>query len=228
MAEEKVWFEPGPNSWAREGSAGRTKVELLPYLQPWLTGAATGATTAKPKTILEVASGFGEHSAYYAENTPATTFQPTEAQEPCIDGIAKLAAEAPHKNILPPLKLNVLSSPQWKVVADESGPFDGVFVMNMLHISPWESTVKFFEESGKLLKGTPGAFVAVYGAFKRDGKFTGEGDRLFDLDLKRRDERWGIRDLESEVVPEAKKSGFALKELHSMNYNNWFIVWTIE
>ncbi|KAK7202396.1 hypothetical protein BZA70DRAFT_292290 [Myxozyma melibiosi] len=234
MSSEEPFFTPGRNSWATGGSATRTKTECYPVLQPLFLG--TSSSLAKPsspsseRVLLEVAAGFGEHVAYFAENTPTVKFQPTEAQNECVAGIADHAATAVHKNILPPQHLNVLAPAQWDAVLKASGPFDGIYMFNMLHISPWESTVFLFEQAQKVLKksDTPGtAFLAVYGTFKRNGEFSGEGDRLFDLDLKRRDERWGIRDLESQIFPEAEKNGFKLKERHEMNYNNLLLVWTL-
>lgn len=230
---EEPFFTPGKNSWATGGSASRTKTECYPILRPLFLGISSSLTPSKlsePRTLLEVAGGFGEHVSYFAEQTPEVKFQSTEAQPECIVGIADYAASAPHKNILPPLHLNVLSPIQWSAVFEKTGPYDGIYLFNMLHISPWESTVLLFEQAGKVLKRaeTPGtAFLAVYGTFKRNGEFSGEGDRLFDIDLKRRDERWGIRDLESEVFPEAEKNGFKLRERHEMHYNNLILVWTL-
>ncbi|KAK9239530.1 hypothetical protein V1525DRAFT_397688 [Lipomyces kononenkoae] len=228
VADESNMYIPGPNSWASGGSADRNKVELIPLLSPWLTGAAmNNGIPMESRKVLEVASGFGTQVSYFAEQTPSVTFQPTEAQDECIEAMKVVAELAKHRNILPPLELNVLSDQDWLNCAETSGPYDGIFVLNMLHISVWESTEKLFLHAGKLLQGRSAGFLAVYGAFKRDGEFSGEGDRLFDIDLKRRDSRWAIRDLESEIIPEAEKNGLKLKECHQMSFNNLLTIWTL-
>ncbi|KAK9366891.1 hypothetical protein V1509DRAFT_628240 [Lipomyces kononenkoae] len=228
MAEESDMYIPGSNSWASAGSADRNKVEVLPLISQWLTGAAMNeGIPIEPRKVLEVASGFGAQVSYFAEHTPSVTFQPTEAQDECIEAMKVVAEQAKHHNILPPLKLNVLSDTDWLNSAEKSGPYDGIFVLNLLHISVWESTEKLFLHAGKLLQRRTAGFLAVYGAFKRNGEFSGEGDRLFDIDLKRRDSRWAIRDLESEIIPEAKKNGLQMKECRQMAFNNLLTVWTL-
>ncbi|KAK9323513.1 hypothetical protein V1517DRAFT_320043 [Lipomyces orientalis] len=228
MTNESNIYVPGPNSWAKPGSAERNKVEVLPLLQPWLTGAAlNNGTPIEPRKVLEVASGFGKQVSHFAESTPSVTFQPTEAQDECVEAMKEVAKQAANGNILPPVKLNALSDADWLNVLETSGPYDGIFVLNMLHISPWESTEKLFLHVGKILRGKLGAFLAVYGAFKRNGEFTSDGDRLFDIDLKARDARWAIRDLDGEVVPEAEKNGLKLTACHQLNFNNLLVIWTL-
>ncbi|KAK9352211.1 hypothetical protein V1523DRAFT_351902 [Lipomyces doorenjongii] len=228
MANELNTYVPGPNSWSLPGSAERNKVEVLPVLNQWLTGAAlNNGIPIESRRVLELASGFGTQVSYFAEYTPSVTFQPTEAQAECIEAMKAVAEQATNRNILPPAKLNVVSDTDWLNVVEKSGPYDGIFVLNMLHISVWESTEKLFLHAGRILRGKVAAFLAVYGAFKRNGEYAGEGDRLFDIDLKRRDSRWAIRDLESEVNPEAEKNGLKLKECHQMNFNNLLVIWTL-
>ncbi|KAK9464178.1 uncharacterized protein V1516DRAFT_617268 [Lipomyces oligophaga] len=230
-----IWT-PGKNSWATGGSASRTKVEIFPLLEPFLTGSSgelTKSAVQGPRIILELAAGFGEHVVYFASqaSSDSVEFQPTEAQQECISGISRQIAESTDilKNrIRTPLELNVLSEDHWNSVLKVAGkPYNGIYLFNMLHISPWDSTVSLFRNAAKYAYTPASAFLAVYGAFKRNGEFTSEGDRLFDLDLKRRDQSWGIRDLESEIIPEAEKNGFVLKVCHMAASNNLFLVWTL-
>ncbi|KAK9372633.1 uncharacterized protein V1513DRAFT_451700 [Lipomyces chichibuensis] len=229
MTNELNTYVPGPNSWAKPGSAERNKVELLPVLSQWFTGAAlNNGIPIESRRVLELASGFGTQISYFAEYTPSVTFQPTEAQDECIEAMKAVAEQATNRNILPPAKLNVVSDTDWLDVVGRSDSYDGIFVLNMLHISVWESTEKLFLHAGRILRGgKKTAFLAVYGAFKRNGEYSGEGDRLFDIDLKRRDARWAIRDLESEVIPVAEKNGFKLKECLQMNFNNLLVIWIL-
>ncbi|KAK9448482.1 uncharacterized protein V1518DRAFT_406347 [Limtongia smithiae] len=233
-AADAVSFVPGKNSWATPDSAARTKAEVRPLLLKHVMLVAP--TTTGTRTILEVASGFGEHITFFAEDAPkGILFQPTEAQDECISGIAERVRDI--ANVLPPLELNALSSTHWAAVRasalKDDRPIAGIFLLNMLHISPWDSTVSLFKHAAELLSESKTAlngeaFVAVYGAFRRNGEFSGDGDRKFEVSLKNRDQRWGIRDLDGEVIPEAAKNGFEVAEIIPMNYNNWFIVWKLK
>lgn len=63
----------------------------------------------------------------------------------------------------------------------------------------------------------------LYGPYRRDGRHTAESNAAFDADLKARDPRWGVRDLER-VVAEAHPYGFMLEQAIEMPANNLSVV----
>jgi tRNA G46 methylase TrmB len=69
---------------------------------------ATSATS-----VLEIASGFGDHILSYAKNHPDTTFQPTECNEYLVNQLRKRVTEANLPNVSQPLKLDVLAG-EWR------------------------------------------------------------------------------------------------------------------
>lgn len=75
---------------------------------------------------------------------------------------------------------------------------------------------------GKVLRAS--GRLVLYGPFKKEGRFTTESNERFDTSLRGRDPRWGYRDIESEVVPEAERNGLALLECHEMPANNFLLV----
>jgi uncharacterized protein DUF938 len=68
-----------------------------------------------------------------------------------------------------------------------------------------------------------GGVLVTYGPYRREGRHTAPSNAAFDADLKSRDPRWGVRDME-EVVAAAKAEGLALEETVAMPANNFTLV----
>ena len=81
--------------------------------------------------VLEVASGSGEHAAYFAEKFPVLLWQPTESDSRAVASIAGHRAVAGAANLLAPLVLDVTSA-RWPVERA-----DALVCCNMIHITPW-------------------------------------------------------------------------------------------
>ncbi len=162
-------------------------------------------------TVLEIASGSGEHCAYFARRFPHLTWQPSDP-----DGAARASIDAWSAgigNVRPALDVDA-ASPDWPV--DDAA---AVLCINMIHISAWSATLGLLRGAGQLL--TSGAPLFLYGPFRRAGHPTAPSNEAFDASLKARDPRWGLRDL-SEVV--AAAHGFALEQVVEMPANNLSVV----
>jgi hypothetical protein len=81
--------------------------------------------------VLEVASGSGEHAAYFAKRLPTLLWQPRDPDPRALASIAghRTAADAP--NLLSPLWLDAMSE-EWPVQRA-----DALVCINMIHITPW-------------------------------------------------------------------------------------------
>jgi hypothetical protein len=164
--------------------------------------------------LLEIASGTGQHAAYFATAHSGWEWQPTDAQESALPGIAERCEALP--NVQPPLRLDVLSP--WPA---SLGRFDAVYCANMLHISPWATC-------GALMRGAAahlvdGGRLLIYGPFLVDGEPTAPSNRGFDADLRARDADWGLRRL-ADVVDEAGFVGLRLEGRIDMPANNLLLV----
>ena len=167
--------------------------------------------------VLEIGSGTGQHSVYFAPRLPHLVWQTSEL--PALhDGIAAWLAEFPSPNLRLPVALD-LSSGNWPETAE--GAFDAVFTSNTLHIVNWALVQRLFEMLGLHL--AQGAVFAVYGPFNYGGTFTSESNRNFDAWLKARDADSGIRDFES-VHALAAQHGLQLVGDHEMPANNRCLV----
>ena len=69
----------------------------------------------------------------------------------------------------------------------------------------------------------PNGVLFFYGPFMLGGTHTAASNAAFDADLKRRDSRWGVRDVD-DLVGEAATHGLELREVVEMPVNNLSLV----
>ena len=170
---------------------------------------------------LEIASGTGQHAAWFAAALPGWTWQPTDADAGALDGIAAWTAQAGLTNVLPPLLLDV-TAPQWPAQdAPFAQRFDAIYCANMLHIAPWATCAGLMQGSARHL--APAGVLVTYGPYLEDDVPTSPGNLSFDDSLRARNPEWGIRRLE-DVRQEARRAGLALRERHAMPANNLLLV----
>jgi len=161
--------------------------------------------------VLEIASGSGQHVAYFAAQLTGLVFLPSDPSEENRASIAAYVAELGLPNLEAPRAISV-GDDDWG-----TGVVDAVFCANMIHIAPWEATLGLFGGSARVLG--EGAPLVVYGPFVIDGEPIAESNRAFDEDLRRRDARWGVRDL-GDVIRIAAEAGFAFESRVPMPANN--------
>jgi len=170
---------------------------------------------AAPGTVLEIASGSGEHAVHFASALPHLTWQPTDPDEQARRSIAAHAAQARLPNLLPPLELDA-AAPVWPVTQA-----DAIVSINMIHIAPWRAAEGLIAGAARLLP--PGGPLYLYGPFREHGRHTAPSNAAFDESLKARDPAWGVRDLD-EVVALASRHGLALSRTVAMPANNLSVV----
>lgn len=166
-------------------------------------------------TVLEIASGSGEHSVHFARALPGLVFQPSDPNPEARLSIAAWAADSGLANLRPPLALDA-ASPSWDVTAA-----DAVLCINMIHISPWAATEGLIRGAAGILP--PGGPLYLYGPYRRAGVVTAPSNEAFDQDLRRRDPAWGLRDLEA-VAALAAAAGFSGPAVTAMPANNLSVV----
>jgi hypothetical protein len=166
-------------------------------------------------TVLEIASGTGEHAVYFAGLFPHLIWQPTD---PAADALASIrawrAGEGP-ANLLEPLRLDA-GAETWPVESAEA-----ILCANMVHISPWAATEGLMRGAGRLL--IEGAPLLLYGPYRRAGVPTAPSNEAFDASLRARDSQWGLRELEA-VAAEAAANGLSLDRVEPMPANNLTLV----
>jgi uncharacterized protein DUF938 len=91
----------------------------------------------------------------------------------------------------------------------------------MVCIAPWQAALGLLAGGTRLLR--PDGVLFLYGPFIIGGKHTATTNAAFDADLKQRDPRWGVRDVD-DIVREAMPNGLALREVVEMPANNLSLV----
>jgi len=166
--------------------------------------------------VLEVAAGTGEHAVFFAGRFPALEWLPSDPGEEALASIAAYREDYPDENLSAPVRLDAAAR-DWPVERA-----DALVCINMIHIAPWEAATGLFDGAARLLdQGTP---LVLYGPFFEEGVEPAPSNLDFDLSLKARDPRWGIRDL-AEIDRLAARSGFTRTARHEMPANNLTLVY---
>ncbi len=170
---------------------------------------------ARSRRVLEIGSGTGQHSVYFAPNLPHLEWYTSDLEEN-LAGIRMWIEEQPAENLFPPMVLDVNAS-EWPVE-----DFDAVFSANTAHIMYWPDVEAMFHGVATYLPFR-GRF-ALYGPFCYRGVHTSESNVRFDQSLRARDPGMGVRDMEA-LEQLAEAGGLMLLEDNEMPANNRVLVW---
>jgi hypothetical protein len=166
-------------------------------------------------TVLEIASGSGEHAVHCAAGLPHLTWQPSDRDADALASIAAHRAAAQLPNLLAPLFIDAIA-PSWSVEQA-----DAIVSINMIHIAPWSAAEGLMAGAGRLL--APGAALYLYGPFKENGSHTAPSNATFDAGLRASNRDWGVRDL-ADVSALAGRHGLEFSERIAMPANNLSVV----
>jgi Protein of unknown function (DUF938) len=178
-------------------------------------------------TILEVASGTGEHAVFFAPRLQPRKWLPSDANPASLASIDLWAKEFNIENLFAPIEIDASSS-IWAVEDStlhstllNNSPITAIVNINMIHISPWAACLGLMAGAGRILP--PGGILYMYGPYKQGGKHTAPSNEAFDTSLKMQNPQWGVRDLD-EVVAAASSQQLSLVETVQMPANNLSVV----
>ncbi len=167
-------------------------------------------------TLLEIASGTGEHLVHFAAAFPGLTWQPSDYDDAGLVSIAAWSAETECTNILPPLKIDAAAA-IWPVAHA-----DAILCCNMVHIAPWAVAIGLFEGAGRILPAD--APLILYGPFIEVDVETAPSNIAFDESLKARNAEWGVRSTDA-LDELARTNGLGRARRVAMPANNLVLVW---
>ena len=173
---------------------------------------------------LEIASGTGQHVAWFAAGLPGWDWQPSDAQADEFESInawAALQAVQNVNNVRLPVLVEVMAASWLPGTPDQAQLFDLIYCANMLHIAPWATCAALMRGSARHL--TPSGQLIIYGPYLEDSVPTSPGNLEFDHSLKERNPAWGIRQL-ADVEAEATLAGLKLHARCAMPANNLLLV----
>jgi len=174
---------------------------------------------SRSEHVLEIGSGTGQHAIFFGQHLPHLIWQTSDL---AINhqGINAWLNESTATNVQRPITIDLNDT--WpEFTHTNNKPFDALYTANTLHIISWPLVIKFFKGIADNLASQ--ANVCIYGPFNYEGKFTSESNANFDLWLKDRDERSGIRDIE-DILALASSAGLSLIDDHVMPANNRLLV----
>ena len=208
MTDERRFYEALASGARRSAPAAlRNREPIAEVLADWLPESGL---------VLEIASGTGEHAAFFAERFPSLEWQPTDIHPDALSSIAAWREASSLPNFRPPLTLDAAST-GWPI-----DRVDAVLSINMVHISPWTSALGLLDGAARLL--ATGGPLILYGPWLKDDIPTAASNLDFDADLKRRDPAWGLRRVE-DFAEAAEPCRFRLEDYRQMPANNLMMLW---
>lgn len=170
-------------------------------------------------TVLEVASGSGQHITYFAHQIPQLKWQPSDT-----DAAARASIDAWRNEmgvtdaVHTPIDLDA-SVDIWSL--GHIKDLNAIMSINMIHISAWEACLGLLRNASRVLPA--GGVLYLYGPFKVGGVHIAPSNAEFDLSLQSQNSAWGVRNLD-DVAEEALKQNFQLMKTIRMPANNFSVI----
>ncbi|SNX83043.1 uncharacterized protein MEPE_01749 [Melanopsichium pennsylvanicum] len=237
-------------SWSLPGSAQRNAPAIAEALAPLLSLVPSASSPLRTPVILEVASGFGHQIHAIASKYTHYQFQPSEA-----DAYPRIQIDANNDeltNVSRAEALDLLDQNDWLTLVhnvsgetvgdvkgcEDEGLFAGVIACNLTHVAPWKVTESLFshldprvgyvtQQGYCNLVDRKRGWIAIYGAFNENASFTSEANRKFDKAIRSRNSEFGLRDVQSELLPLAYRHGYELTDRIEMPAGNLLLIFKV-
>jgi len=177
-------------------------------------------------TILEIASGTGEHAIFFAPSLRPRQWLPSDPNAQARASIRAWLAHSTADNIYQPLNLDVCQSIwpleiEGQAESQYRADITAIVNINMIHISPWSACLGLMAGAARLLPR--GGILYLYGPFKQGGQHTAPSNAAFDQSLQQQNPLWGVRDLD-DVIAAAKTEHLEWQQTIAMPTNNLSVV----
>lgn len=139
-------------------------------------------------SVLEIASGTGQHIAAFAQAHPNLRWHPSEIDADRRASIDAHVADAGVRNVAPAVPLDITGT-AWGM---RHGGQAMVLCVNLTHLISDAATRALI--AGVTTALDPGGQFLLYGPFKRGGVLTSDGDARFDAQLRGADAAIGYKD----------------------------------
>lgn len=178
--------------------------------------AALSELLAPDARVLELASGSGQHAAFFVGQRPGWRWWPSDGEATLLPAIKARCAGLP--GVASPLQLDLLAPSPSALPAQ----VDAVYCANLLHIAPWSVCAALMRLVAKVL--TAQGVLVLYGPWIVEGEPTVPSNLAFDADLRARNPDWGLRELAA-AQREADQAGLRLTQRLAMPANNLLLIW---
>lgn len=169
-------------------------------------------------TVLEIASGTGEHATWFAARFGHLIWQPSEPDAALREAIAFRVEQSGLANLRPPIEIRA-EEPDWNIAA---GDIAAITCVNMTQVVPWSAIEGLFAGAARVL--APGGLLYLYGPFMRRGRHTAKSNEAFDGALRQRNPDWGVRDID-DLDALAESAGLGPAEIVDMPADNFSLIY---
>lgn len=171
--------------------------------------------------VLEIGAGTGQHAVAFSAAFPGLRWWPSDFGAAQLGSIEAWREHAGESNLEAPFTLDA-SAPAWKLAEHGlDAELAAIVCLNVIHISPWQVTEGLFAGAGRHLAAD--GLLILYGPYCREGVHTAASNAAFDADLRRRDPRFGIRDV-VDLQRIAAENGLELRSTEPMPANNFTLL----
>ena len=106
-------------------------------------------------------------------------FQPSDYNVDVFETIKQKRADQGNANVVDPAKIDLTAPETWPDPKDRL--YDVIFVVNLFQVAPVAIADGIAQVAARV--PTNDGFVAIYGPFKVDGKYTTESNEAFDKEI---------------------------------------------
>ena len=167
--------------------------------------------------VLEIASGTGQHCAYFAEAFCNLEWQPSEINPKRLDSIQAYIKETNQVNINMPLSLDATAE-NW---AKEIDAYNVIIVINFFHLISNKEMKTLIRESSLALQTN--SYFVIYGPFMRGGELTSDQDIKFHTSLIECDPDIGYKD-DFDILDEIEANNLSPEAIIEMPSNNLMFI----
>ncbi len=212
MAQSKPkhsFAQPGTQDDGRlyAPAVARNADALLEAIQPFLPGSGT---------VLEIASGTGEHAVKFAAAAPQLTWQPTDIDPERLASIRAWTKATGAANVAEPRAYNAITQ-AWQGEAVQ-----GVFLANLIHLISKDDTERLLGHMADALSAE--GLALIYGPFLRGTAYASEGDERFDASIQAQMPEAGYKDI-GWIEQCLREHGLDRVDRIDMPANNLLTVW---
>ena len=167
--------------------------------------------------VLEIASGTGQHCAYFAEAFCNLEWQPSEINPKRLDSIQAYIKETNQVNINMPLSLDATAE-NWAIEIDA---YNVIIVINFFHLISNKEMKNLIRESSLALQTN--SYFVIYGPFMRGGELTSDQDIKFHTSLIECDPDIGYKD-DFDILDEIEANNLSPEAIIEMPSNNLMFI----
>ena len=167
--------------------------------------------------VLEIASGTGQHCAYFAEAFCNLEWQPSEINPKRLNSIQAYIKETNQVNINMPLSLDATEE-NW---AKEIDAYNVIIVINFFHLISNKEMKNLIRESSLALQTN--SYFVIYGPFMRGGELTSDQDIKFHTSLIECDPDIGYKD-DFDILDEIEANNLSPEAIIEMPSNNLMFI----